>query len=84
MSLMCGGDSLRVASLDNHAGIVGVDGATTIELPKHEPSATSEPGVTTRTDGKQAFAKSGGGDSTPLIRHAVARMAFRDCAIEQN
>jgi hypothetical protein len=35
MNLMCGGDSLRVAFLENHAAIVGVDGVTTIELPKH-------------------------------------------------
>jgi len=84
MKLIGGRNSLRVAFLDNHAAIVGLDGVTTIELPKREPSATSEPGVMTCTDGKQAFATPGGGDSTPPVRHALARVAFQDCAIEQN
>ena len=84
MNLMCGGESLRVAFLDTHAAIVSADGATTIELPKLEPSATSEPGVTIYTDGKQTFAKSGGGDTATVIRYAVGRMAFQDCAIAQN
>ncbi len=84
MNLMCGGESFRVAFLDTHAAIVSVDGATTIELPKLEPSATSAPGVTTYTDGKQTFAKSGGGDTPTVIRYAVGRMAFQDCAIAQN
>ena len=63
---------------------VSADGATTIELPKLEPSATSAPGVTTYTDGKQTFARSGGGDTATVIRYAVGRMAFQDCAIAQN
>ena len=84
MNLMCGGESFRVAFLDTHAAIVSADGATTIELPKLEPSANSEPGVTTYTDGKQTFAKSGGGDSPTVIRHTVGRMAVQDCAIAQN
>lgn len=84
MNMMCGGESFRVAFLDTHAAIVSADGATTIELPKLEPSATSEPGVTTYTDGKQTFAKSGGGDTATVIRYAVGRMAFQDCAIAQN
>ena len=84
MNLMCGGESFRVAFLDTHAAIVSADGATTIELPKLEPSATSAPGVTTYTNGKQTFAKSGGGDTPTVIRYAVGRMAFQDCAIAQN
>ena len=84
MNLMCGGESFRVAFLDTHAAIVRADGATTIELPKLEPSATSAPGVTTYTDGKQTFAKSGGGEIPTVIRYAVGRMAFQDCAIAQN
>lgn len=84
MNLTCGGESFRVAFLDTHAAIVSADGATTIELPKLEPSATSAPGVTTYTDGKQTFARSGGGDTATVIRYAVGRMAFQDCAIAQN
>ena len=84
INLMCGGESFRVAFLDTHAAIVSADGATTIELPKLEPSATSEPGVTTYTDGKQTFARSGGGDTATVIRYAKGRMAFQDCAIAQN
>ena len=84
MNLMCGGESFRVAFLDTRAAIVSADGATTIELPKLEPSATSAPGVTTYTDGKQTFAKSGGGETPTVIRYAVGRMAFQDCAIAQN
>ena len=84
MNLTCGGESFRVAFLDTHAAIVSADGATTIELPKLRPSATSAPGVTTYTDGKQTFARSGGGDTATVIRYAVGRMAFQDCAIAQN
>lgn len=84
MNLMCAGESFRVAFLDTHAAIVSADGATTIELPKLAPGTTSEPGVTTYTDGKQTFAKSGGGDTPTIIRYAVGRMAFQDCAIAQN
>ena len=85
MNLTCGGESFRVAFLDTHAAIVSADGATTIELPMLEPRRRqSEPGVTTYTDGKQTFAKSGGGDTATVIRYAVGRMAFQDCAIAQN
>ncbi len=84
MNLTCGGESFRVAFLDTHAAIVSADGATTIELPKLEPSATSAPGVTTYTDGKRTFARSGGGDTATVIRYAVGRMAFQDCTIAQN
>ncbi len=81
MNLTCGGETFRVAFLDTHAAIVSADGATTLELPKLEPGPSSEPGVTTYTDGKQTFAKSGGGDTPTVIRHAVGKMAFQDCAI---
>ena len=84
INLMCGGESFRVAFLDTHAAIVSADGATTIELPKLESGPSSEPGVTTYTDGKQTFAKSGGGDTPTVIRYAVGRMAFQECAIAQN
>jgi len=76
MNLTCGGRSFRVAFLDTHAAIVSADGATTIELPKLEPSATSEPGVTTYTDGKQTFARSGGGRLATVIRYAVGLDGF--------
>jgi hypothetical protein len=84
MNLNCAGETFRVAFLDTHAAIVSEDGASTIELPKLEPGPTSEPGVDTYTNGTQTFAKSGGGDTPTVIRHARGRMAFQDCAIAVN
>lgn len=84
MNLMCGGESFRVAFLDTHAAIVSEDGATTVELPIQAAGPTTEPGVTLYTDGKQTFAKSGGGDTPTVIRYAKGKMAFQDCAIAVN
>lgn len=84
MNLMCGGESFRVAFLDTHAAIISEDGASTVELAKLEPGPSSEPGVTTYTDGKQTFAKSGGGETPTVIRYAKGKMAFQDCAIAVN
>lgn len=83
MNLMCSGEPFRVAFEDTRAVILNADGSNT-ELPKLEPSATSEPGVTTYTNGPLTFAKSGGGDTPTVIRFARGRMAFQDCAIAQN
>jgi streptogramin lyase len=83
MNLICGGDPFRVAFEDTRAVVLNADGSNT-DLPKLEPSATSEPGVTTYTNGTMTFAKSGGGDTSTVIRFARGRMAFQDCAIAQN
>jgi hypothetical protein len=83
MNLMCGGEPFRVAFEDARAVVLNADGSNT-DLPKLEPSATSEPGVTTYTNGTMTFAKSGGGDTQTVIRFARGRMAFQDCAIAQN
>jgi hypothetical protein len=83
MNLMCGADPFRVAFEDARAVVLNPDGSNT-ELPKLEPSAASEPGVTTYTNGTMTFAKSGGGDTPTVIRFARGRMAFQDCAIAQN
>jgi hypothetical protein len=83
MNLMCGGEPFRVAFEDARAVMLNADGSNT-ELPRLEPSATSEPGVTTYTNGPMTFAKSGGGDTPTVIRFARGRMAFQDCAIAQN
>lgn len=84
LNLNCAGETFRVAFLDTHAGVVSADGATTVELPKLAATPTSEPGVAVYTDGRQTFAKSGGGDTATVIRFARARMGFQDCAIAQN
>jgi streptogramin lyase len=83
MNLMCGGEPFRVAFEDARAVVLNADGSNT-ELPKLEPSTTSEPGVTSYTNGTMTFAKSGGGDTPTVIRFARGRMAFQDCAIAQN
>ena len=83
MNLMCGGATFRVAFVDTHAEVVNDDGTTT-ELPALAADANSAPGVTTYTDGKMTFAKSGGGDTQTVIRFARGRMAFQDCAIAVN
>jgi hypothetical protein len=83
MNLMCSGEPFRVAFEDARAVVLNADGSNT-ELSKLEPSATSEPGVTTYTNGPMTFTKSGGGDTPTLIRFARGRMAFQDCAIAQN
>ncbi len=83
MNLMCGGEPFRVAFEDTRAVILNADGSNT-DLPKLEPTATSEPGVTTYTNGPLTFARSGGGDTPTVIRFARGRMAFQDCAIAQN
>jgi streptogramin lyase len=83
MNLMCGSEPFRVAFEDARAVMLNADGSNT-ELPRLEPSATSEPGVTTYTNGPMTFAKSGGGDTPTVIRFARGRMAFQDCAIAQN
>jgi len=83
MNLMCGGEPFRVAFEDARAVVLNADGSNT-ELPKLEPSATSEPGVTSYTNGTMTFAKSGGGDTPTVIRFARGRMAFQDCAIAVN
>ncbi len=84
MNLMCGGEGFRIAFLDTHAAIVSAGSAMTVEAPKLEPGASSEPGVTIYTNAKQTFARSGGGDTATVVRYAVGRMAFWDCAIAQN
>jgi hypothetical protein len=83
MNLMCGGEPFRVAFEDARAVLLNADGSNT-DLAKLEPSATSEPGVTTYTNGTMTFAKSGGGDTPTVIRFARGRMAFQECAIAQN
>ena len=83
MNLMCGGEPFRVAFEDARAVVLNADGSNT-ELPKLEPSATSEPGVATYTNGTMTFARSGGGDTQTVIRFARGRMAFQDCAIAVN
>lgn len=83
MNMMCGGEPFRVAFEDARAVVLNADGSNT-DLPKLEPSATSEPGVTTYTNGTMTFAKSGGGDTPTVIRFARGRMAPQDCAIAQN
>lgn len=84
MNLSCGGETFRVAFLDTHAAIVSADGTETTELPILPVGPTSEPGVTVYSDGMQQFAKSGGGDTATVIRHAKGRMAWQDCAIAVN
>lgn len=84
INLSCGGETFRVAFLDTHAAVVSADGASTVELPVLPAGPTSEPGVTVYSDGKQQFAKSGGGDAPTVIRYARARMAWQDCAIAAN
>jgi hypothetical protein len=83
MNLMCSGEPFRVAFEDARAVVLNADGSNT-ELPKLEPSATSEPGVTTYTNGPLTFVRSGGGDTSTVIRFARGRVAFQDCAIAQN
>lgn len=84
MNLMCGGESFRVAFLDTHAAIVSADGTQTTELPVLPAGPTSEPGVTVYSNGLQQFAKSGGGETSAVVRYAKGRMAWQDCAIAQN
>lgn len=83
MNLLCGGATFRVAFVDTHAEVINDDGTTT-NLPTLAPDANAAPGVTTYTDGKMTFAKSGGGDTPTVIRFARGRMAFQDCAIAVN
>lgn len=83
MNLLCGGATFRVAFVDTHAEVINDDGTTT-NLPALAPDANATPGVTTYTDGKMTFAKSGGGDTPTMIRFARGRMAFQDCAIAAN
>lgn len=83
VNLLCGGATFRVAFVDDHAEVMNDDGTTT-NLPMLAPDANAAPGVTTYTDGKMTFAKSGGGDTQTVIRFARGRMAFQDCAIAQN
>lgn len=83
MNLMCGGTSFRVSFQETQADVINDDGTTT-NLPLLAPDANAAPGVSTYTDGKMTFAKSGGGDTATVIRFARGRMAFQDCAIAQN
>lgn len=83
LNLRCGNENFRVAFEDTRAVLVNDDGSNT-ELAKLEPGPTSEPGITTYTDGKLTFAKSGGGDSPTVVRFAHGRMALQDCAIAVN
>ena len=83
MNMLCGGATFRVAFVDTHAEVINDDGTIT-NLPALAPDANAAPGVTTYTDGKMTFAKSGGGDTATVIRFARGRMAFEDCAIAQN
>ena len=83
MNMLCGGATFRVAFTDTHAEVINDDGTTT-NLPVLPPDANAAPSVTTYTDGKMTFAKSGGGDTQTVIRFARGRMAFQDCAIAVN
>ena len=83
MNLLCGGTSFRVSFQEAQAEVINDDGTTT-NLPLLAPDANAAPGVSTFTDGKMTFAKSGGGDTATVIRFARGRMAFQDCAIAQN
>lgn len=83
MNMLCGGATFRVAFVDTHAEVINDDGTIT-NLPVLALDANAAPGVTTYTDGKMTFAKSGGGDTATVIRFARGRMAFEDCAIAQN
>lgn len=83
LQLSCGGESFRVAFEDTRAVLVNADGGNT-ELVLFPADANAAPGVSTYTDGKLTFAKSGGGDTPTLIRFARGRMAFQDCAIAVN
>ncbi len=83
MNLMCGGTSFRVSFEDARA-VVYNDDSTTTDLALLPPDANAAPGVSTYTDGKMTFAKSGGGDTQTVIRFARGRMAFQDCAIAMN
>jgi hypothetical protein len=83
MQLSCGGESFRVAFEDARAVVVNADGSNT-DLPLLPPTPSSEPGVSTYTNGAMTFAKSGGGDTPTVVRFARGRMAFQYCAIAQN
>ncbi len=83
MNLLCGGAAFRVSFEETRAVVYNDDGTQT-ELAMLAPDANTEPGVTTYTDARMTFAKSGGGDTPTVIRFARGRMAFQDCSIAQN
>lgn len=83
MNMVCGGDSFRVAFEDQRAVMINDDGSNT-DLPLLPPDANAAPGVSTYTDGKISFYKSGGGDTPTVVRFARGRMAPQDCAIAVN
>ena len=83
MNLLCGGAAFRVAFEEARAVVYNDDGTQT-ELALLPADANSEPGVSTFTDAKMTFAKSGGGDTPTLIRFARGRMALQDCSIAAN
>ncbi len=83
MNLLCGGAAFRVAFEDARAVVYNDDGTQT-ELALLPASANAEPGVSTFTDAKMTFAKSGGGDTPTIIRFARGRMALQDCSIAVN
>jgi hypothetical protein len=83
MNLLCGGATFRVAFEDARAVVVNDDGSNN-ELALLPAGANAAPGVSTYTDGKMTFAKSGGGDTPTVIRFARGKMAFEDCNIAQN
>lgn len=83
MNLMCGGTSFRVSFQKTQAEVINDDG-TTISLPLLAPAADAEPGVATYTDGRMTFVKSGGRETSTVVRFARGRMAFQNCAIAQH
>ena len=83
MNLLCGGAAFRVSFEEARAVVYNDDGTQT-ELSMLAPDASTEPGVTTYTDARMTFAKSGGGDTPTVVRFARGRMAFQDCNIAQN
>lgn len=83
MNMVCGGDTFRVAFEDQRAVMINDDGSNT-DLPLLPPDANAAPGVSTYTDGKISFYKSGGRDTPTVVRFARGRMAPQDCAIAVN
>lgn len=63
--------------------LINDDGGNT-DLPLLPPDANAAPGVSTYTDGRISFYKSGGGETATIVRSARGPVALQDCSIAVN
>lgn len=80
LNFQCGGDSIRVAFVDEaHATLINDDGSNT-DLPKLPADANSTTGVDVFSSGKVTITHHVANDGSQVVKFARGKMALQDCS----